>query len=251
MNLRTILATAFLGLSASVSNASVIVQWDFNSLKSNDDPNTPSCIDPAVCSTLLENTGLCQDFSATGGIDDTAYRTYTGWSESFTADPTGRKSLAPAADTLWFDVTFSKDAVGTIDCFDFCYRQLDCSSPTLAQASIYWQNDKGGIEWATTGQITLGDSFGANPDFTCQKLFFTSSSSAIPSGIDLAGKTVHVEFQAWGGSAPDASNPGALALENVTLSGNLAAVPEPGSALLIAAVGFMFVLRRNSRHALV
>lgn len=245
--MKTLIALVAVATVLPSVKASVITQWDWNNLKGDKDPNTPSCVSPCVCTTDLNYQCLTQGFSATGGLDDSAYRVYSGWSADFSASLTGRTDLSPANGTLWFDVTFGTEANGSIDSFDFCYRQLDAAAPRQMQASLFWQNDQGGVEWASTGEYDLGKARCAGSDFSCFSLPFAHSSTEMPSGTDLAGRTFHVEFQAWGGAKDcvpkDAT--GALAMEKITLSGAVCAIPEPGSALMIAAIGLMAMLRRH------
>lgn len=246
--MKTLIAFAIAVAAFPSAQASIIAQWDWNNLKGDKQPNTPSCVAPCVTTTDLGYQCLTEGFSATGGIWDSAYRTYSGWSEDFTASLNGRTDLSPANGTLWFDVTFDAEALGSIDSLDFCYRRIDAAAPSQMQASIFWQNDQGGVEWASTGEFSLGNTVNPSGDFTCFSLPFAHSSVGLPSGADLAGKTFHVEFHAWG-EVPDClpkDANGTLAVENLTLSGAaVCAIPEPGSALLIAAIGLVTMLRRH------
>ncbi len=236
-----------LSASFSVASGSVIARWDWDHLKQVDDPNLATCISPCVKVTELGYVDLKQGFHPMGGYKDSPFRSWTGWTEEFTATPEGRADLSPASGTLWFDVSFSPGFEGSISSFDFCFSQLDAGSPRQMQASIYWLNGEGKVEWATTGAYTASTLPGVDTGFTCVSLPFLQYSSPIPSGAGMAGQTIHVEFQAWGGSTdslpPDAT--GALALENITLSGVACVVPEPGSAILIAVVGFIALVRRH------
>lgn len=242
-----LLALVLASSSFSVANASVIAQWDWNNLTDATDVNLASCFAPCVKVTELSFSDLKQGYEPKGGSHDSAYRTFTGWGSEFTATPEGRADLSAAPGTLWFDVSFDTGFQGSIDSFDFCFSQLDAASPREMQASIYWLSTEGKVEWATTGAYTASTIPGVDTGFTCVSLPFLQYSSPLPTGAALAGQTVHVEFQAWGGSTDsiptDAT--GALALENITLSGVACAVPEPGSAMLIAAVGFIALLRRH------
>lgn len=245
----TTFLVALIFTTVTSSHASVIAQWDWNNLKSGDEPNLASCYASCVKVTELGVSGLKQDFHDVGGVDGSAYRSFVGWGSEFTAEPHGRSDLSAAPGTLWFDVSFSSDFEGSISSFDFCFSQLDATSPREMQASIFWLNTDGKVEWASTGAFTATTIPGMDTDFTCVSLPFVQYSSPIPSGAAIAGQTIHVEFQAWGGSsdAIPADANGALALDNITLSGVACAVPEPGSAMLIAAVGFIAMLRRNRR----
>jgi hypothetical protein len=250
MKIATLLLVVFATCVTS-AQSSVIAQWDWNNLKDGHEPNLASCVAPGVQVTDLGVLGLKEDFHPTGGVDDSAFRSYVGWGSDFTAEPGGRTDLAPAHGTLWFDVSFSPLTEGEISSFDFCFSQLDAGSPRQMQASLFWLNTEGKVEWASTGAYTPTTTPGVNTDFTCVSLPFIQYSSPIPSGAALAGQTVHVEFQAWGGSSDALSKgaPGALALENITLSGAASVVPEPGSAMLLASLGLLVMLRRH-RHLL-
>jgi hypothetical protein len=71
---------------------------------------------------------------------------------------------------------------------------------------------------------------------------FNQGSAGFPTGIDADGETYHVELYAWG------SQGGTLYLDNVTLNGECAPIPEPGGVLLIGAAGLMVLLRRRNRR---
>ena len=113
---------------------------------------------------------------------------------------------------------------------------------TSVQASIFWQDNLGDIQYVTTGPLgPVADS--AVGVWNSSELFFTSGSAALPSGIDAAGRTLHVELYAWGG------NGGTVYADNVSLNGSCscAPVPEPGGALLLATSGLVFLVRRRRR----
>lgn len=98
-----------LSASLSVASGSVIARWDWDHLKQVDDPNLATCISPCVKVTELSYLDLKQGFHPAGGYKDSPFRSWTGWTEEFTAMPEGRTDLSLASGTLWFDVSFSRN----------------------------------------------------------------------------------------------------------------------------------------------
>ncbi len=106
------------------------------------------------------------------------------------------------------------------------------------QASIFWQDDYGVIQYRTSGPIALT---GAVNTWNHLDFNFTSGSAPLPSGPAIANETFHVELYAFGASGST------LYLDNVSLNGECCQVPEPAGALLLGCSGFAFILRRRRR----
>jgi hypothetical protein len=112
------------------------------------------------------------------------------------------------------------------------------NSVNSIQASIFWQDCSGAIQHRTSGAVAINNTCLWNDlDFS-----FHQGSAAFPTGLAANGETYHVELYAWG------SRGCTLYLDNVTLNGDCAPIPEPGGALLIGAAGLMLCLRRRHRR---
>jgi hypothetical protein len=104
-------------------------------------------------------------------------------------------------------------------------------------ASIFWEDSSGTIQQRHSGAIDISSfTSWANVSFAD-----TFGIAPFPTNLNFADETFHFELYAWGGS-------GSLYLDNVTLSGNCAPVPEPGAALLLGVSSVLFGLRRRRQR---
>jgi hypothetical protein len=223
-------------LCADDSLDNVLVKYDFNFLKNDCDPNEPSYCAPCVWTTDLGLSHLDQKLLGCGS-DGTQFRNFSGWDIAYDYS-FARTDFSPAPGALSYDLFVRPDAIANISGVSFDWLRPDCNSVDSIQATIFWQSTGGGIEYLSTGPITL-DAFGS---WNSRVLEFPIDVNPLPTGIDTSGKQFHVEIYAWGAAG------GPLYLDNVALLGNCAPIPEPGGALLIATAGIALLLRRRLRN---
>jgi hypothetical protein len=140
-------------------------------------------------------------------------------------------------NTLSHDLFVRSGSIAEIAGVSFDWQRPGSTSANALQASIFWEDASGLIQYRTSGPVSLTGTGSWNR----LDLDFTSGSSALPTGIDTSGKQFHIELYAWG------QDGGVLYLDNVVLKGVCAPIPEPSGAILIAAAGLALLLRR--RHA--
>lgn len=221
--------------SASDSLENVLIKYDFNTLAADWDSNVPAYCAPCVWTTDLSLNTLNQGLH-TGGPDGSKFRCFEGWDSAYDYS-FSRSDLGQEVNTLSYDVFVRTDAIAQITGICFDWQRPGTSSVNSIQASIFWEDPMGNIQYRTSGPVSLS-STGA---WNSLGLAFDSGSSALPTGIDTAGGRFHIELYAWG------NNGDALYLDNVILKGDCAPIPEPGGAVLIAAAGLLFLLRRRIR----
>lgn len=234
-----------LALAASVfgvARAENLVVFDFNNIPNAPAPNLPSFVSDCVTVTPLSPCDLRQSLHYFGGPDNSKFRCFAGW-DSVQYDPVAyfqRSDLAQWPNTLSFDVTVNPDSFISNPALSLDWMRPNNSSPDYLQASVFWQDVDGIIQHWTSGAVELADTGVWNTlDFD-----FITGSAPFPEGLDTSGETFHIELYAWGG---DGATTNVLYLDNVTVKGDCAPIPEPGSALLLAAAGFVILLRRRLR----
>lgn len=233
--LAALLSSAMLmPVQADDSLDNVLVKYDFNYLVSDWASNVPSSCTPCVWTTDLALNRLCQKLQC-GGPDGSLFRNFSGWDCAYDYS-FARTDFSPVPGTLSYDVFVRPDAIANITGVSFDWMRPDCSSVDSIQATIFWQGASGAIEYLSSGPIALEGTGGWNS----RVLEFPLDVNPPPTGIDTSGKQFHVELYAWGGDG------GALYLDNITLRGNCAPIPEPGGVVLIAAAGLALLVRRRS-----
>lgn len=220
---------------AGDSLENVLVLYDFNKLICNDSPNTPAFVSPCVCATDVTLNRLCQQLEQCGP-DGTKFRNFSGWDTCYDYS-FARTDFTSVPGTLSYDVTVRPDAIANISGVSFDWMRPTTSSADSIQATIFWEDAAGAIQYSSTGPIALTD-VGV---WTSRTLDFPIDVAPLPTGIDTSGKEFHVEIYAWGADG------GSLYLDNLTLNGTCAPIPEPGGAVLIAAAGLALLLRRRNR----
>ncbi|MDZ4402702.1 PEP-CTERM sorting domain-containing protein [Prosthecobacter sp.] len=230
-----LLSCPVLTLGSSGSLADVLVLYNFNQLANDWDSNIPDYCAPCVWTTDLALNTLNQGLH-TGGPDGSKFRCFEGW--DFVYDYSlARTDLSQAVNTLSYDVFVRADAMADISGVSLDWQRPGHSSADAIQASIFWEDSAGAVQHRTSGPVLLGGTGSWNS----LDLDFSAGSSALPTGLDTSGKQFHVELYAWGKDGD------ALYLDNIVLKGLCAPIPEPGGALLIAAAGMAFLLRRRVR----
>lgn len=213
--------------------ADILVLYDFNQLCENWDSNTPSYTSPCVCATDLSLNCLNQGLHD-GGVDGSKFRCFEGWDCAY--DYTFcRSDLSQAVNTLAYDVFVRQDVIASISGLCLDWSRPAASSADSIQASIFWEDCAGTVQYRTTGAVAL-DCLNS---WNHLDLDFTSGSAELPVGEKTSGKQFHIELYAWGQSGD------ALLLDNIALKGECAPIPEPGAALLIASAGILLLLRRR------
>ena len=230
----TLLATAAFAVPAS---ASVLVKYDFNNIRSAASANVASFCAPCVSPSNLTLCSVTNSLHSTGGPDGSKFRCFAGWDAKYDYSFT-RNSLGQACDTIAFNTTFDSTSTGFVDSLSLDWRRPSTGSVNQIQASIFWQDDYGVIQYRTSGPIALTGTVNTwnHTDFN-----FNIGSAPLPSGPAIANETFHVELYAFGASGST------LYLDNVSLNGECCQVPEPAGALLLGCSGFAFILRRRRR----
>jgi hypothetical protein len=227
------LAAAVLGQSVFAAD---LVKYDFNNIQSVGSPNNPSAFCPCVLPTDLYACCLTPDFLTTGGPDGSAFRSYSGW-DMTQFDPAvyfNRDELYQWPATLSFTVTPEAQSLGAITGFNVDLKRADAQSPDTIMASIFWEDASGIVQNRNSGAINIA----AYTSWTNLSFTDTFGTAPLPTGLDFGGETFRIELYAWGGS-------GSLQLDNVTLIGDCAPVPEPAAAILLGVTGMLFGFRRR------
>lgn len=234
-------AASFSGAaSAQVINpyANVLAFYDFNDLTSASSSNTVTYCAPCInAATDVSLNGLSQSLHFFGGPDGSKFRCFAGWDTSYDYSFI-RSDLSQEVDTLAFDVIVDPQATALISSLSLDWKRPSINSVDSLQASIFWEDSSGAVQYRTSGPVSLGNIGSWNSlDFQ-----FNAGSSAFPTGASGAGGLYHVELYAWGAQG------GTLYLDNISLNGQCAPIPEPAGALLLGAAGMMVLLRRRSRQ---
>ncbi|MDZ4288889.1 MAG: hypothetical protein U0984_13065 [Prosthecobacter sp.] len=228
-----------LGLN-QVSQASILGIYDFNNLPNASSPNNASWVSPCI---ELCPLGPCdclnQGLVTSGGPDGSAFRTFSGWDKT-QYDPSvyfDRADVYQWPKTVAFEAHAADDSLGFISGLSVDVQRQDSNSPDTLMASIFWKDDLGAVQFRSSGPVSLG-SVGSwdTIDFD-----FVNGTADLPSGAEYSGEDFLFELYAWGGDG------GQLNLDNVTVMGQCAPIPEPGGALLVACAGFVLMLRRRRR----
>ncbi len=222
-------------LVASDPFENVLIKYDFNTLNADWDSNVPAYCAPCVWTTDLSLNSLNQGLHY-GGPDGGKFRYFEGWDSSYNYDLT-RTDLSQAVRTLSYDVFVRTNSIAEIAGVSFDWQRPGASTVDSIQASIFWEDSVGAIQHRTSGPVSLTGTGTWNN----LSLSFISGSSPLPTGLETSGRQFHVELYAFGQSGD------ALFLDNVILNGDCAPIPEPGGAILIAAAGFLFLIRRRLR----
>lgn len=234
----TVLATLALCFPSSIHAAidpyqNVLVLYDFNSLTHDWDSNTPAYCAPCVWTTDLSISSLNQGLHY-GGRDGSKFRCFEGW-DSVRDYSLTRTDLVQAMSTLSHDLFVRSDAIATITGVSFDWQRPGSTSADSIQASIFWEDSSGAIQYRTSGPVHLSGT----GNWNTLDLDFSSGSMALPTGIDTSGKQFHIELYASGRKGDE------IFLDNIALKGQCAPIPEPGGAILIAAAGLLFLMRRR------
>lgn len=236
MKTTIICALALLGLS-QVGRAGILGVYDFNSTYS---PNGASWVSPCIELCPIDPCGcLVQGLVTSGGADGSAFRTFSGWDQT-QYDPSvyfDRADVWQWPKTVAFNATAGSDSLGFISGLSADVQRPNANGPDTIMASIFWKDDLGAVQHRSSGPVSL-TSIG---DWDTIDFDFVNGTADLPSGLDYAGEQFLVELYAWGGDG------GQLYLDNVTLAGQCAPIPEPGGALLVACAGFVLMLRRRRR----
>jgi hypothetical protein len=233
--MKSLLTTVGFALATQMAQAGILGVFDFNDPANRDQPSWVSpCIElcpigPCDC--------LGVDIGLGGGPDGSDYRIYSNWDVT-QYDPAvyfDRNDVWQWPRTVAFNATAGDDSLGTISGLSVDVQRPGAGSPDSIMASIFWKDDLGTVQYRSSGPVSLvniGSWETINFDFV-------NGTADLPSGLDYAGEEFLIELYAWGGSG------GALYMDNVTLTGECAPIPEPGGALLIASSGLVLLLRRR------
>ncbi len=238
--MKILLASLFsAALVCSSAQASILGQFDFNNVATVGSPNDPSCVAPCVELTPLTTCDLIAGLHTAGGPDDSAFRTYSGWDRTQydALVYLNRSGTWQWPKTLAFEVQVDPNSLGAITGLSVDLKRPYSYSPDSIMASIFWEDDNGTVQQRNSGPVDItGATSWTNVSFD-----FDQGTAPLPTGVDYSGEQFTIELYAWGG------NGGALYLDNVTLTGECAPVPEPGAVLLIATSGLVLLLRRRVR----
>lgn len=228
-----------MALLATTAQGAVLGRFDFNHLASVTSANEASCISPCIDVTDLDACCLTEGLRTAGGPDGSAFRTYSGWDRnpSDASEYLNRSGLWQWPKTLAFEVQAGATSLGTLSGLSVDVKRPYLSSPDTIMASIFWADSAGVIQQRNSGPVSLAAATG----WTALDFDFAQGSAPLPFGTEYSGETFNVELYAWGGSG------GALYLDNVTLTGDCAPIPEPGGAMLIGMSGLVLLLRRRLR----
>ncbi|MEQ1750102.1 MAG: PEP-CTERM sorting domain-containing protein [Prosthecobacter sp.] len=218
--------------------ADIFVEYNFNNVPTVDSPNVPSCLSPCIEASDLSICTLTSGLRSTGGPDDSAFRTFSGW------DATPYDSAAYfSRDSLWqwpatVSFTFQVDdqSQGSLTGFSADVKRAYSYSPDTIMASIFWEDNVGVIQQRNSGAIDISGA----TSWTTINFLDTYGTADLPSGLDFAGENFRVELYASGGTG------GALYLDNVTLTGDCAPIPEPSSLIMLGVAGLVFRIRRRA-----
>jgi hypothetical protein len=236
----TLAALAFfngLAISSEDPFQNTLVLYDFNNVGSFVDPNRPAYCSPCISATDLCPNDLAQTLKFCGGPDGSRFRCFDGWEKTAANYSVLRSDLSQAVNTLAFQVHVNPADQITLSSFGFDWMRTGAGSVDTIQASVFWKDANGAIQYNTTGPVGLTGTG------TWNRLDFTSSygSTDLISGLDTSGTTLYFEIFAYGADG------GELCLDNITLNGDCAPIPEPSGALLIGAAGVILLVRRRSR----
>lgn len=217
--------------------ANVLALYDFNHLANAGSPNTVTYCAPCLVATDLSLNTLSQSLHFFGGPDGSKFRCFAGWDATYDYS-LNRTDLSQAMNTLSFDVLVNPGDAIAISSLSLDWKRPSVNSVNSIQASIFWEDSSGAIQHRTSGTIALA----ATGTWNDLSFNFNQGSSLFPTGLDADGETYHVELYAWGAQG------GTLYLDNITLDGQCAPIPEPGGALLIGAAGLLILFRRRHRN---
>ena len=238
MKISALLATAFAVLTAS-ANAEVLVEWSYNNLASGSSPRIASSINSNLTASALISSDLQVTLFSSGGTNNSKFTCYDLFDATYNYSVANRTSLDAYAHTVSFDTSFDLGTTGSFDSITLDAKRPDAGSPSIVQASIFWHDSAGKIQWATSGAVNVG----AATDWTHLNLTFNQYSSAFPSDLTSSGMPIHVEVYAAG-----TGNEGAFFVDNVALNGSVtAAIPEPSGALLVGCIGMIALFRRRTQ----
>lgn len=218
--------------------ANVLAFFDFNNVPSASSPNTVTYCAPCINAvTDLSLNGVSQSLHSFGGPDGSKFRCFAGWDKTYDYSFI-RPDLSQAVDTLAFDMIVDPQATALISSLSLDWKRPSVNSVNSIQASIFWEDSAGNVQYRTSGAVSLAN-IGSWNHLDMQ---FNSGSSAFPSNPLGAGETFHVELYAWGAEGST------LYLDNISVNGQCAPIPEPTGALLLGAAGMMMLLRRRNRQ---
>ncbi len=215
----------------------VLALYDFNNLSNFNDPNKVTYCAPCLVATDLSLNTLSQSLHFFGGPDGSKFRCFAGWDKTYDYSFV-RSDLSQEMNTLAFDVLVNPGETISISGLSLDWKRPFAGSVDSIQASVFWEDSSGVIQHRTSGPVAMNNTGIWNDlDFS-----FTNGSAAFPTGLAADGETYHFELYAWGAQG------GTLYLDNITLHGECAPIPEPGGALLLGAAGLAVLLRRRNRR---
>jgi len=232
--LLTLATLSALSVSAAANN--ILVEYNWNNLTNDSSANVPSYLSPCVTATTANLYGISDSFHSSGGVGNSKFRCFSGW-DTTNQFSFSRTNLNQFADTLAFDVTGKAGQIVEVTGISLDWNRPFSGSVNCLQASIFWVDSNGAVQYRTTGAQTLN---GTNA-WNALNLSFTSGSAALPTGLASVGEKYHVELYAWG------CDGNILYLDDIQLLGTCAPVPEPAGALLLGSAGFLALIRRRSR----
>ncbi len=234
-------AASLSGAAFSQSNAdpyaNVLAIYNFDNLSNFLDPNKVAYCAPCVSVSDLKLSGLSQSLHFSGGPDGSQFRCFAGWDTAYDFG-CDRTDLSPASNTLSFEMLVNPTDAVSISGLSLDWKRPTSASVDSIQAAIFWEDNSGTIQHRMSDQISLSGT----GEWNSLSLAFTNGSTLLPTGADSANELFHIELYASGGQGST------LFLDNISLQGQCAPIPEPAGALLLGIAGFTLLIRRRTRR---
>lgn len=228
------------GLLMQASQAKVIGQYDFNDLFTTGGKAEASYVSPCIELTDLYACCTPRKVYESGGVDNSGYVSFSGWDTNQYENMDqylNRDALWQWPKTVSFKVEAGATSLGTLSGLSVDLRRPDKTATDSIMAAIFWEDASGVIQQRHSAPVVLT----SNNVWETVQFDFAYGSSLFPTGTDYSGETFRIELYAWGQESTE------LFLDNVTLLGECAPVPEPSSALLLGLAGMTVILRRRFR----